>query len=170
MYQNYSYRILKQEDQNIFDLNQIKNYIRISIDYDDNMLLSMLDGVIQIAENFIKLSLVNRVIEVIASESNGVMLPFVPMIRILDVKRDDNPIQLDDLDIKNHEIKIRNKTKYKSLKVSYLAGYEDPSLIPSPIKQGILLHLASMYDSRGTTYVCPESVLSIYKSYRKMVI
>lgn len=166
---NYSYTILEQLEQEIIDLKEVKNYIRITNDNDDELLRSMINSAIQIAENFTNLTLMNKVVEVQISDANILHLPFTPIKEITNIIIDEKEISLDQAYIKDNIITLTNH-KATKLKVNYTAGYEDKDKIPAPIIQGIMLHVASMYDARGTDMMPNASVLQMYQLYRRISI
>ena len=52
----------------------------------------------------------------------------------------------------------------------YATGYGDATMVPKPIKQGILSHIAYMYDSRAEAgeMVLPEQAVGLYAPYREV--
>ncbi|MEY3197365.1 MAG: hypothetical protein RLZZ59_736 [Pseudomonadota bacterium] len=171
MYKNYSYSILNQEAQAIFGLNQIKKYLRVSDDDDDDqIIMDMLESCIQVAENFTKISLINRSIEVAVLDSDYIKLPKLPFLRFVDIRGNGETILQDAVELFGNKLSVKEGIIYDELKVSYLSGYADSRLVPSPLKQAILIHLSNIYDARGGSLVCPESSLAIYSTYRKMEI
>ncbi|WP_316353510.1 head-tail connector protein [Candidatus Trichorickettsia mobilis] len=58
-----SFKIIEILPQELWQLNEVKNYLRISDDYDDNLITNLIDTALVAAENFIGLSLINKHIE-----------------------------------------------------------------------------------------------------------
>ena len=166
----YSYKILDQKPQKIFTLEEIKNYIRITGDNDDDLLKEMLDSAIETAENFIKYSITEKIVEVTSYNINYVNLPLVPVIKIMEVKADGNVLSGEYTKISQDRLEIISGTIYKELIVTYLSGYVDYHKIPAGIKQAIMLHTAQIYDNRGNINIFGNQIYEIYKPYRKMVI
>jgi len=56
------------------------------------------------------------------------------------------------------------------MEITYSAGYGDASSVPRPIKQGILAHIAAMYDGRGDNgdMALPEQSIQLYMPYREV--
>jgi hypothetical protein len=170
MHKNYSYKIIEQSKQNILTLEDIKNYTRISVDNDDNLLNSIANAAIQIAENFIKISLLRKVIEVESDNAMNVRLPFVPVVDIIKVDADGDEIDTNNITVNEEILTFTKYVECKQLKITYVAGYDDPSLVPAPIVQGIMQHISSMYDARGVGVGSLDGVLALYMPYRRMVI
>ena len=170
MHNHYSYKILEQSRQNILTLEDVKNYTRISTDNDDNLLESMMNSAIQIAENFIKTSLVRKSVEVELDNSINIRLPFTPVIEITRIIADEIEVNPGDVKLDGEILTLPKYVECKRLKITYVAGYDDATLVPAPIIQGIMLHISSMYDTRGTGAVPLDNVFALYQTYRKMVL
>ncbi len=56
------------------------------------------------------------------------------------------------------------------VKLIYKAGFVDKRLVPMSIKQGILYHVAEIYDKQVISSSFMEEVLSFYKSFRRILI
>jgi uncharacterized phiE125 gp8 family phage protein len=55
--------------------------------------------------------------------------------------------------------------------IVYVAGYGDTTTVPQPLKTGILMHVASMYEQRGLSadaMALPPGVKQLYNPYRIM--
>jgi hypothetical protein len=52
--------------------------------------------------------------------------------------------------------------------VTYQTGYGDATATPRPIKQGLLLHIGTMYDERDGTAGMPEGTRALYAPHREM--
>ena len=170
MQQKYSYKIIARSKQNILTLEDVKNYSRISADNDDNLLESMIDSAIQIAENFIKVSLVQKVIEVVSDNVMNLALPFVPVAGIIKVEADGKEIDLANVNLNREVLTFAKYVECKKLKITYSAGNDDPLLVPAPIVQGIMQHISNMYDARGSGAVSMDGVLELYAPYRRMIV
>ena len=170
MHKNYSYKILEQTRQNILTLEDVKNYSRISADNDDNLLVLYINSAIQIAENFIKIALVRKVIEVGSDNAMEIKLPFVPVAEILRVEADGEEVGLDNIIVKDEILTLKQYVECKRLKVTYSAGNDDIRSIPAPIVQGLMQHISNMYDARGGGAVSTDGVLELYQPYRRMII
>ncbi|WP_020471470.1 head-tail connector protein [Zavarzinella formosa] len=55
--------------------------------------------------------------------------------------------------------------------VTYVAGYGDAAAVPQPVKTGILIHVASIYEQRGNcddAMALPPGTAQLYNQYRIM--
>jgi uncharacterized phiE125 gp8 family phage protein len=166
---NNSYKIIDSKPQEIVSLEMVKNYIRIIHDNDDAMLNDMIDAAIFYAENFIKSSLTIKTIEVVTYNCKVILLPLLPVLKILEVKADDKIIEETAFSLGKHSV-ILDLSKIQKSVVTYVAGYENPSQVPAPIKQGLLIHISQMYDNRGNAVAFSDRMNDIYKPYRKMAV
>jgi uncharacterized phiE125 gp8 family phage protein len=64
---------------------------------------------------------------------------------------------------------------YNGVRVDFTAGYGGPEDIPQPLKQGMLAHIAHLYENRGdgqglsgirAEAYAPHVALSLYQSFR----
>lgn len=168
MHNHYSYKILEQSRQNIITLENVKNYTRISGNNDDILLESMINSAIQIAENFIKISLVKKQVALEVDNMLNVKLPLTPVIRIITITVDDVAINLSNFLMDRETLILPKYVEGKKLKIIYEGGYPDASLVPAPIIEGILLHIANMYDARGGGSLQLDGIFALYQPYRKM--
>lgn len=55
--------------------------------------------------------------------------------------------------------------------ITYVAGYGDASAVPQPIKTGMMIHVASLYEQRGMcedAMALPPGTAQLYNQYRIM--
>lgn len=170
-----SYKTLSIKPQSIFTLDIIKSYLRISHDYDDSWVMELLDAAISAAENFMRIRILETHISVkFLPSCRFCSLPLVPVAKIIEVKA-----HVDDHDIDLHKeeyvmdkeiIKINNLPLYDLLSVEYIAGYIDKNDISASIKQGLILHVVEMYDSRGSICAISSEVQKLYQPYRRILL
>lgn len=170
MHNNYAYKILEYSEQNIVRLEDIKNYMRISGDNDDNLIIFFINSSIQTAENFMKISLTKKVIEVQVDNSSDIRLPFVPVLEIMSVEVNNKKLDADEFILNKDILTLKNHVGCEKLKIIYSTGHQDPINIPMPVIQGIMSHIANMYDMRGVDLGSIDNILSFYKPYRRMII
>lgn len=168
--------ILETLSQEYFSLETVKNYLRVSDDYDNELISSLIDTAIIMAENFTNLVLLTRIIEHISHNSNGQMinLNYQPIQKILEIKIQD----------KNKEIILDNNVYqlntagiyfdpglfFKKIIIKYISGIK-PSLIPAPLKYGILLHIGELYERENSNESSISSLVkNLYLPYRKVRI
>lgn len=54
------------------------------------------------------------------------------------------------------------------VEILYEAGYPDAATVPSSFKQGMLAHLAELYDGRSSASGLPEASVALYRPYREV--
>lgn len=56
------------------------------------------------------------------------------------------------------------------VEIVYVTGYGDASAVPKPLKQGMLAHIAALYEHRGDTQAraVPDAALALYHPYREI--
>ena len=167
MKNNSSYKIIETRPQEIMSLDFVKNYIRISHNNDDALIVEMIEAAMDAAENYIAMALKLKIVETVIYNANEIWLPLIPVARILEVKSDDIVLRDDDFIIRGPRIRLEKLTKTQKLEVRYIAGYEDPKHIPTSVKHGILIHVTQLYDNRGNPSVFTDRIFEIYRPYRK---
>ncbi|MEK6733485.1 MAG: hypothetical protein AABY27_00030, partial [Pseudomonadota bacterium] len=94
-----------------------------------------------------------------------------PILKIEEFKLlfNDNSINLSDehylLDKHSETIMLNRIYHAKRAEITYQAGYEE---IPASIKQGIIEHIAKLYDLRGENQSLPASVKSLYQPFKRV--
>lgn len=169
------YQILSTDLQQMVTMPALKNYLRISHDYDDAWLSDLIYCAIGAAENFLCIKLLSSKIKVYIEylENNAVQLYGSPICEITEIVVKGDPeliYEPANYYLEGNILKFKQLPQQKNLTVEYIIGYKDQANIPAVIKQGILLHIAEMYDNRGIVASIPSEVQKLYKPYRKMMI
>ena len=68
------------------------------------------------------------------------------------------------------ELTVSSSLQADSIEVVFVAGYEEVSDIPAPIKQGILQLIAHLYEGREEGDEIPALIRQLIQSYRKVSI
>lgn len=169
-------------------LSDIKRFLRISHMYDDELLIDLLTACVEYAEKFITTTIVPKEILLQTNDftkSNDIykiLLPTSPIINILKINAIKELIKLDDEEhkddiVEQHAFKtilcnisnvlsIQSTELHEAFAIRFTAGY---NTIPPLIKQGILLHVAQLYDDQEND-VTPNHAMKLYNLYRKVKI
>jgi uncharacterized phiE125 gp8 family phage protein len=173
---NNRYEITKTYEQNFINIIDIKNYLKITIDEDDNLIEQFINSAIESCENYCSLSLFAKNINYIIDgfRSDRIYLPVLPLREILSIKTSLDKEEMIDCDAlnKNSREGIIYFTKnfyFKKLEIIYVAGFQDKTNIPRSFIQGIMMHVGQMYDS-GTYKTISEDLQKLYQPYRKVKI
>ncbi|NRB10790.1 MAG: phage gp6-like head-tail connector protein [Rickettsiaceae bacterium] len=170
------YKILAIEKPEIWSLDEIKNYLRVTHDYDNNLITNLLNASIMMAENFTKQNLWQRQVEFLINKAGvKIYLPQTPILNIENfflIKEENNQQDIANnfgqIDHTGNFLHLKKEYVSKKLKLKYKTGYTDA--IPAPIRHGILLHIASMYDSSNCNYDLPANAEKLYLPYRRLNI
>jgi uncharacterized phiE125 gp8 family phage protein len=146
-------------------------------DDEDEWIDNLIDTSISFAENFMRIKL--RPYEVSAildyTRSSRLYLPVGPATSITKVmicRYDNNDYELkkDDYSFTSTCLQLCNLSAWDKIKIEYMAGFDDASIIPASLKQGLLLHIAEMYDSRGAISYVSGDVEKLYQPYKTILI
>lgn len=170
-----SYQILSIAEQDFFDLAAIKTYLRISHDYDDPWINELINTAICASENFLRRTLLPTTIKMHFDKiyNSKITLHSSPISEVREIIVFDigkRTLTADDYLLKNEQIIFKHLPRFEYITVEYIAGYIKQSTIPNAIKQGMMLHIAEMYDSAGITAAISSEVQKLYQPYRKMLL
>ena len=178
MFSQNSFKIIEILPQELWQLNEVKNYLRTSDSYDDNLITNLIDTAISSAENFIGLSLINRRIEFRAKlhKQQQFVLKYQPIQEITEIftEKDEEKTILNDeqyyFDTSHSSLHLLQPINAVTLVVHYISGFNNINT-PSTIKHGILLHVAEMYDRETMLENSFSSaVRNLYLPYRQLKI
>lgn len=165
---------LQTSKANFITLNLAKQYLRVNHSYDDEMIKDMLDIVCIAAENYtsVKLKRVTWKMTIYGDLPIKIKLFHGPINRIDSFKLYKRNGELsylckDYYVLGNNEFNMKRHFIIERAEIIYSVGYEVDDL-PSPIKQGMLEHLARMYDMRGSDKVLPVAARNLYQPYKRV--
>lgn len=172
MYQKIE--LLHRSKSNFITLKAAKQYLRIDHSDDDELIQEMIATVLNIAEDYLGKTLVlsNWKTTIYNDLPETIKLSRSPLNKIIHFKiykNNDESIDLKDdfycVDYQFEKIKIRKSFSALKIEITYQTGYET---LPLPLKQGMLEHLAKIYDLRGVDQAIPLSAKSLYQPYKSM--
>ncbi|HJD67539.1 MAG TPA: head-tail connector protein [Rickettsia endosymbiont of Bembidion lapponicum] len=174
MFKKNNFQSTKIFPQEVWSLEQVKNYMRVEANYDDDLILGLIDAAITAAENFTKLNFISKQIKFVCNiyGKREFLLKYNPVLRILKVtkkfKDQENELTLDDYVIDQNILALTKSLNNEELTVEYISGY-DKDNIPHAIKHGIMLHIAEMYDRQAQNCVgLSKEVKNLYLPYRNI--
>lgn len=170
-----NYKVLETRIVEIWPLEEVKNYLRVSHRYDDRMIRGLIQTAIESAEKFTSLSLYPRRVECnIENVASSIDFKYSPIIEInalvIKIAGAEQNI-LDDyghIETDTQTVHFTSKYVGKDLKITYRAGYKNN--IPRAVQHGILMHVAAMYDNPGGSASINSGVKDLYIPYRRLKI
>ncbi len=165
---------LKVSKTNFITLKLAKQYLRVNHSYDDEMIEEMLDIVCEAAENYTsrKLKRTTWKMTIYGDLPIRVKLIHGPINRIDSFKLykkngEVSYLSSDHYVLGNNEFNMKRHFIIEKAEITYSVGYEVEDL-PAPIKQGMLEHLARLYDMRGSDKTLPVAARNLYQPYRRV--
>jgi hypothetical protein len=76
--------------------------------------------------------------------------------------------EFDNIQYGSNIVSVPDRYLKKDLEIKYTAGYAD--IIPRSISQGILMHIAAMYENAGGGVILSSQIKDLYIPYRAMKI
>ncbi len=175
MYKKNIFKVISLSPQTIWSLEEVKNYIRIEANYDNELITSLMDAAIIAAENFTNLCLFTRRIEFTSNiqYQQHFQLKYHPIKsveKVLLKTQKGEEFQLEDkqycVDHKRQTLLLTNELNCEEVIVNYISGFDKITTPPS-IKHGILMHIAEMYDRESaTTVAMSQEIKNLYLPYR----
>lgn len=162
--------------QEIISLEEVKEYLKIDFSEQDKFISNTIKATREYAEKFLSTHLVKKEffqmhlgqnLQTITLTQNPVLE--IKSLTIVNGERESIKVNQKDYDF-DHFNKIsisKLATLYNLVEVNYVVGYEDPDLIPMPLKTGMLIHIASIYDRGDLGEAIPQSTLNLYQPYRR---
>ena len=126
-----------------------KTFLRIDHDDEDDLILDLLDAAMRQIEDRCGVSLITRPQRLTKAVSGaGVYLNRYPVHSIEAVSFDDEPLEID-ANLRARPVLVRADCE-GAVTVDFTAGYGTaPEDIPTPLRQGLMLLLAHLYEHRG---------------------
>lgn len=167
-----NYSILEIEPHEFWSMTEVKNYLRISGDYDDNLLQEIIKSAVDFAENFTGLNFYKKIILAkVNAAQERFRLKYSYMQEIIAVTyangedMDDVSETYGSFDKYTNEIRLNKIFINKRIEIKYKSGYKDTA-IPSLIKQGLLTHIAAIYEESDLDPLLNAKIHAFYAPYR----
>ena len=160
-----------EDDSKIFDLSEVKSYLRITHDHDDNILRNITAAAIEVAENFTRMHITRKrvFVKLQGNIKHQEVLPHSPALfveKILYKQNIELPKDKYNIIDSGKAIEFTNPYNLHDIQIFYIVGARDIGLQKS-IRQGILMHIASIYDNAGFNCDLSPQIKSLYRPFRK---
>lgn len=161
-------------------LEDAKNFLRIDSANDDELLTRLIKSATKKCESYIGKSLITKTYKISFENCilSKVKLPYGPIQSISSVVSKDSLGNIEVIAPENYSLNTATNTiTFNSAIVNYIieiiytSGYGDLETdIPEDIKQGLLFHIARLYDDRSGYSKIPNASISLYSSYKNVRI
>lgn len=175
MSRNIEYQILEKNIEPIINIDFLKNYLRVSHDYDDDLIKLQLASAVEMTEKFLELQINQMVVRVdIPVMQKNITLPHKPITEIkyaMLIEGDNKTDLSDQLTIQYEQGVISPKSVDildKKIEVIYLAGFVNK--MPPIVYNGLLHLVRRLYESEPNELLDPKILHDIFYSYRRVKI
>ena len=166
--------LLKRVKPDFITLKVLKQYLRIDHSHDDEMIEELIEVVINAAADYTGLSLAESILKITIYDNlpSSIKLIHQPILKIEQFKLyryNGEAIYLakEHYFLDGEHIKIKRHYAIEKAEITYKIGFLKEQL-PAPIKQGMLEHLAKLYDLRGSDQALPAAAKSMYQAYKRV--
>ena len=160
-------------------LAEAKLYLRVDNTEEDTLIAGLISCAREDAEQYLRQSLITQSWKLAFDDDveDAISFPQGPVQSITSVTlfdKDDNATVFNAsgyrLNAAKNNVMFNTSCQASRIEILYTAGYGTmASSVPAPIKQGILLHVAEMYDMRGDTNdTLPEAAQKLYVPFREV--
>lgn len=157
-------------------LSETKTYLKVDGSDDDTLITNLIATVRHAAQKYLKVSLINQSwkLSYDSYSPTVVKLPMAPVQSITSVNaiaRDQSSTLISSnayyLSAGNQKLIFDTNIVSHIVQIVYLAGYgAAASNVPNPIRQGMLSHIAAIYDGRAGANVIPAQSKNLYAPYK----
>ncbi len=161
-------------------LTEVKDYLRVSDNNDDTLITNLIETAREAAERFLRSSLINQswktsYDEYTPSKVRLAMGPAQSITSVTVFARDETPTVISSdtyyLSAGNINLMFDANVVSHRIEITYVTGYGSAaSNVPEPIRQGMLAHIAAIYDGRAGKNAVPSQALALYSPYKTLTL
>jgi uncharacterized phiE125 gp8 family phage protein len=162
-------------------LSETKLYLRVDDTSSDSLINDLITASRMMAEHWLKRSLITQTWKLVYDDyvPDQVTLPMGPVgsiSSVVTIGRDNSTQTMDSdlyyLNASKNTIIFDSMVVGFKVEITYTAGYGNAAAVPKPIKQGMLAHIADMYDNRGMgcNSALPELSTMLYMPFREICL
>lgn len=157
-------------------LAEAKLYLRIDGDAEDSLVTDLVVAVREAAEEYLHKSLVTQrwTLTYEGYAPDCVPLPKGPVQGIVHVKTRDRAggetvvdAALYHLSAVEDALHLESTLMAHAVEIAYDCGYGGAEDVPAPVRHGMLVHLAALYEDRLGGVQLPAASVSLYKPHRQ---
>lgn len=162
-------------------LSEAKLYLRIDHANEDVLISDLIVAARLTAEHWLKRSLITQAWKLAYDDyaAETLSLPMGPVnsiTSIMIVNRDNSTQVIDNsvyyLNAAKDTLIFDMALIGFRVEITYSTGYGNAAAVPKAIKQGMLVHIASMYENRGEAceYSIPDQTIRLYTPFREICL
>lgn len=160
-------------------LAEAKLYLRVDHSHEDTLINDLITAARMMAESWLSRTFITQTWKLAFdfAVADSIWLPMGPVsevVSIVMVNQDGSTSTLDSsnywLNAAKNAVVVNGIFSGFRVEITYNTGYGNAAAVPAPIKQGILSHIAFMYDFRGDygENAIPDQALALYRPYREV--
>lgn len=159
----------------IIELSEVKNFLKVEFEEDDNLIKNLINTAIFQCEKIINKSLLEKTyIYSIYTYQKKIILPY-PTIKIINkieiiTKNNSSLLDTNEYFIDNVSNSIIFKNNIQSVYRIDIEYTTNSNLIENDLKQALLMHIAQLYENRNGNFTMPNNVLNIYYQHKNIKI
>ncbi|MFO1243110.1 MAG: head-tail connector protein [Rickettsiales bacterium] len=155
-------------------LAEAKLYLRVDGSSEDTLITQLITAARETAEAYLRRSLITQQWKLTYEEyfPQRTYLSMGPVTSIVRVSKKTKAGAVTDVSTAAYYLGVPDQlvltevVAENTVEVVYGAGYGTSSDVPQAIRQGMLAHIAAMYDGRSEATALPESSKALYQPYR----
>ncbi|MBN8828638.1 MAG: phage gp6-like head-tail connector protein [Sphingobacteriia bacterium] len=168
----YSLEKIAVASNPVISLEEVKQYLRVEHNDEDEIIKDMILAALQTAEQFLNIEIIPK--KYIAKYQNILLrkciLPLNPISKINAIRiKNYNEIKLiTNFEMTNDKIlNFKDLIYTNELEIDFTTGFENTEVLPKFIKQGVLLHTLKLYERKIDAF---DEIYLIYQPYKKIRI
>jgi uncharacterized phiE125 gp8 family phage protein len=163
--------------QEIISLSELKNYLKIDFDKQDDLLVGLIKTARESAEKILNRHITRKTITQVSVANNLQVIKLVHnsiiqinSITLVDTNKKNILLDKSEyyFDKSNSVCLVKFSFSYNKVTISYDVGYRENSMVPASLKTGMLTHIAAIYDNGALLESTPKITLDLYQPYRNL--
>lgn len=169
------YQILEKEDESALTVEEVKNFLRLSHDYDDSLVKDLIQAATDYAENFTGKFINTRIVKCLVFQADKeIHIKYAPLNKVLSVEKivkdqlKDISDSFGEIDLNEALLEVNPIYHGQDIIIKFSCGYKEK--VPYAIKMGILKHVSAMYELSEDSLDPVEEVRNLYLPFRSFKI
>lgn len=169
------YQILEKGNEAVLTMEEVKNFLRLSHDYDDSLVKDLIQAATDYAENFTGKFINTRVIKCLVFQADKeIRIKCTPLNKILSAEKvvkgelKDISSSLGEINLDEALLEVNSIYVGHDMAIKLSSGYGEK--VPYAIKMGILKHVSAIYELNENSLDPVEEVRNLYLPFRSFKI